>query len=655
MRASAILCAAIIAATEVLDFSTAAVAGSCTGKGYPLDARVFNVRAFGAKGDGITDDTAAIQRSLSEAQYAGAETARQGVIRVVYMPHGTYRISDTLRWRTSYERNLVLQGESSAGTIIKLDDGASGFANPASPKAVLSTLRAQSNLRDSFRNVLRDVTIDAGISNPGAVGVDYLSNNTGGIADVTIRAGEGSGTVGLRLTQEAHGPSLIKNLTIDGFDTGIEAEHDEFNAVFDHLTLNGQKSRGIRNRQFLLTIRNLISNNTVPVVSNEGNASLVQIIGGHLTGGAASETAITSEAGVLHLRHLFLSGYGVSVRDKDRFVKSATIDEYTTIPFRGDGKVTLGLPVKEVPEILCEDANRWNSIEAFGAISNDGGKPVYSGIWQNQGDDAAAIQAAIDSGSTTIYFPNGIWQIGRTIHVRGKVRRLMLSYSTLQLTAAFAASGAPVFRFEDGSEHAVVIEQFETDYGLASGTFLEHASSRTLVLREAAVNFTQSAPAYATAAGGSGDVFFEDVTLNPVRITRQKAWFRQFNAEGRGATHLINDGGEVFVLGMKTEGVAGIAETRNGGKTEILGALLASSDYVPTELAGITNDGSSVSVVAATGIDPAAQQDLAVRVITAGTIHELRSADFLPRAPSILYPWNGSYGPSGAFWLYASP
>ncbi|MGL4395310.1 MAG: glycoside hydrolase family 55 protein [Hyphomicrobium sp.] len=635
--------------------SPAVIAGSCTGKGYPLDARVFNVRAFGAKGDGITDDTAAIQRALSDAQQTEKDIAHQGVIRVVYMPHGTYRISDTLRWRTSYERYLVLQGQSRDGTIIKLDNAASGFANPAEPKAVISTLRAKPNLRDSFRNVLRDVTIDAGISNPGAVGLDYMSNNTGGITDVTIKAGEGAGIVGLRLTQEAHGPSLIKNLTIDGFETGIEAEHDEFNAVFEDLTLNGQKKRGIRNRQFLLTIRNLISNNTVPVVSNEGNASLVQIVGGRLTGGAASETAISSEAGVLHLRQLSLSGYGVSVSDRDRLESRATIDEYTTVPFRGGGKASLGLPVKDVPEIHCEDANYWTSIEAFGAISNDGGKPVYSGTWQNQGDDAAAIQAAIDSGSTTIYFPNGIWQIGRTIHVRGNVRRLMLSYSTLQLTAALASSGAPVFRFEDGREHAVVIEQFETDYGPASGTFLEHASGRTLVLREAAVNFTQSAPAYTTAAGGSGDVFFEDVTLNPVQITRQSAWFRQFNAEGSGATHLINDGGEVFVLGMKTEGVAGIAETRNGGKTEILGALLASSDHVPADLAGITNNGSSVSVVAATGIDPAAQQDLAVRAITAGMVYDLRSADFLPRAPSAFYPWNGSYGPSGAFWLYASP
>lgn len=263
------------------------------------------------------------------------------------------------------------------------------------------------------------------------------------------------------------------------------------------------------------------------------------------------------------------------------------------------------------------------------------------GGWIDKGDDSEAIQAAIDAGQTTVYFPNGIWQIGRTIHIRGKVRRLVLMHSTLQISATLANSGHPVFRLEDGAAPVVVLEQFETDYGKIAGNFIEHASSRTLVLRQVAINAEPSL-AYTTAGGAKGDVFFEDVSMAPIVIKGQRAWFRQINPERSSAVHLRNDGGQVWVLGMKTEGVATIVETLNGGKTELLGGLLASTNWVPTDLPGIVNRNSAVSVVAATDIDPAAQQHLVVRELKGGKAHELRSKQFSHRAGRVLQRWDGT-------------
>ena len=45
-------------------------------------AAVFNVRDFGAKGDGITKDTAAVQKSIDAASAAGGGE--------VFLPNGTY-------------------------------------------------------------------------------------------------------------------------------------------------------------------------------------------------------------------------------------------------------------------------------------------------------------------------------------------------------------------------------------------------------------------------------------------------------------------------------------------------------------------------------------------------------------------------------------
>lgn len=66
--------------------------GPIDGGGYDLSnwadngGQLFNVRAFGAKGDGITDDTAAINYALSTLVTGG----------LLYFPMGTYLISGTL-------------------------------------------------------------------------------------------------------------------------------------------------------------------------------------------------------------------------------------------------------------------------------------------------------------------------------------------------------------------------------------------------------------------------------------------------------------------------------------------------------------------------------------------------------------------------------
>src|ERR1017187_7032758 len=57
---------------------------------FPVDAGVINVKTeFGAKGDGLSDDTAAIRAAI---QGPGVQ------VRVLYFPKGTYIVSDTLNW-----------------------------------------------------------------------------------------------------------------------------------------------------------------------------------------------------------------------------------------------------------------------------------------------------------------------------------------------------------------------------------------------------------------------------------------------------------------------------------------------------------------------------------------------------------------------------
>lgn len=92
-------------ANNLSDLSDKAAARSNLGISQRL---VYDVRDYGAKGDGTTDDTTSINSAISAADGAGG--------CVVYFPSGTYKISGSL---TMWVNNLILRGENKGNTTIK--------------------------------------------------------------------------------------------------------------------------------------------------------------------------------------------------------------------------------------------------------------------------------------------------------------------------------------------------------------------------------------------------------------------------------------------------------------------------------------------------------------------------------------------------------
>ena len=88
-----------------------------------------------------------------------------------------------------------------------------------------------------------------------------------------------------------------------------------------------------------------------------------------------------------------------------------------------------------------DNMSTWANVEAYDAKTND------------NKDDADAIQKALDSGKTTLYFPSGGYKIGKTLHVRRSIRRIIGLESSLE------GSGKYVVKFKRanqiGSLHAV--------------------------------------------------------------------------------------------------------------------------------------------------------------------------------------------------------
>ncbi len=386
----------------------------------PADYGHVNVRLhYGAVGDGKHDDTEAIRRAFAEN-----ENRVPIEYRTVYFPAGTYLISDTIR----FSRFMVVRGAGKNKTAIRLKDNAAGFATPDIPKPAFAVGyewpyvdRPKKNRAGNvIGNYIFDLSIETGVGNPSALGLDFHCNNLGCVENVDITSGDGSGMVWLDLKRGWPGPCLIKNVAITGFDIGIAAAHREYSLVFSGIRLKGQRIAGITNGGNVLSLENVVSENTVPALQNRGGG-LVVLINGQLRGGSPQNTAIESENASIYLRDLDVDGYGVSLletrkpKDEAATTLSRLTDEHVGEHFTGPldrafqdaGSGSLKLPIKQTPDISFPPINDWANVRDFEHL-------VVEGDW------APAIQAAIDSGRELVYFPEGAkYSIRNDVILRG--------------------------------------------------------------------------------------------------------------------------------------------------------------------------------------------------------------------------------------------
>ncbi len=502
-------------------------------------------------------------------------------VPVLYFPKGTYLISDTLCYEHNFLSNMGggklctqirFKGEDAASTVIRLQDAAPGFSD-AEPKPMVQFLIGEgSNV--AMSNYFEDLTLDCGNQNTSAVGLDFFCNNSGAVRNVNIRSGDGSGAAGLMLGHGNYSGVLLKNISVQGFDSGlhIDSSRGTMFVAAESFRLKDQRRESVFAGSPCISLRDFHCSGAPCAVT-------MGTVHGHLV----MLDSVLEGKGPHAIQAGESSAYFSKLKIKG-FDRVASLGE--DLPFDleectfGDGKLLSAervpgsmdrLPVESPPVYPEGEASRCE-VDDFGAVS-DGSV-----------DASAAIQAALDSGAAEVHFGAGKYQLDTPVHVPSHVKRLAFHFCDLVTGPNLRdQKKAGIFVIDGEADDPLWIEDLFTWEQFCGDciTFV-HACTRTLVIEDV---HTQTMSLYRNDVPG-GKVFLENAacttgvipgTLDHGRIcmhfTGQQVWARQLNPE-RGHPMVINDGGTLWVMGFKTEDDATGFLTLNGGQTELLGGIL---------------------------------------------------------------------------------
>lgn len=555
---------------------------------FPSDPRaILNVKTeLGAVGDGVADDTDALQKAIETCGGIGQPNSR-----MVFIPRGTYRITRQLVFRPAgsdgKEGSMIgpwIFGEDQARTIIMLAPKAEGFTNPDAPRAMIRAISRPDGAKmnaDFFDRTLANLTLDTG-DNPGAIGIQFYSNNTGDLRRVIIR---GNGVCGLDLGfVDQNGPLLVEDVEIIGYRTGINLDYGINSQTLSGVRITGADV-GVRHRRQIATLEKLeVVGARIPVQCLDGGT--LAIVGANFTGGKGVHAAIelSDKPARLYVRDLVTQGYTKAIAGgaaPSGDVAEARVREYSshgiTSPDPASKAGGLFLSVPQAPEVPWEsNPDRWVCANDFGMTSG-AGKEIADD------DDATALQKAIDhaaaKGASTVYIIGGKrgdpnWYILRSdVRVHGSVRRLIgLGFvrlipgtSTTTTNPAFPENMPKIIvDDEPGAAPAVAFEHLQVFSSRPGYAIDVRAKSRPVVIRA-------STPVVIARTGSR--VFLTNVGSGLHLEPQATIVARHLNSESSGKS-IHNDNGLLYIVGFKTEKAGTKILTSNGGKTEVFGSLI---------------------------------------------------------------------------------
>ncbi len=491
--------------------------------GLPHGAGFRNVRDFGAKGNGVSDDTSAFIRAL-ELERGGTGT-REKTPANVYVPSGTYLLSDTL----IVYRATLLAGDADQPPTLVLKKNSPGFGDPQKPKPLIVTYGAYEtdpadrqwairtdqvggSTNNTFLITVRHLNLKIEAGNPGAWGIFWLVAQQTALRNVAIDAGAGQGCLKCLWWG---GGGVMSHLKLVGGDYGWHVQETSQWAARS-FELSGQRKASLwLNGVWNFALLDFRFRQTAPMQVLGGNVSLVGSSFEEITGG----NAIENRGGSLVLAGVQTQG----VREVVQGALAASAAGKTEVqlwaagPAMVNGKELAGAthdlasvadvlprewpsPAYPLPEIGTR------SVQACGAVGD------------GKADDTAAIQRAIDE-CREVFFPAGTYVVSDTLRLRPDSRLFGEMWSIIKLrrdAAGYqpAASRKALLDIPDDPAATVTLCHLFFQMETPGGIWMDWRAGEKSVLIDTLCIPTSTAQELLWRISGQGGGFFEN-SWNP--------------------------------------------------------------------------------------------------------------------------------------------
>ncbi|WPH03444.1 Hypothetical protein R9X50_00632400 [Acrodontium crateriforme] len=565
-----------------------------------------NVKDFGAKGDGSTDDTAAINNALSSGTRCGQGCNSSTISpAIVYFPAGTYMVSKPL---VQYYYTQMIGDPTNLPTI----KGTSGFqgialidSDPYTDTGANWYIN-QNNFYRQIRNFNVDLT---GMGTTGA-GIHWQVAQATSLQNIVFNMNKGSSSQQIGIFMDNGSGGFMSDLIFNGGQYGAFFGNQQFTSR--NMTFNGCRTAVFMNWNWGwtltgLTINGLDSGSSVGV--DVSNSPSNQTVGSIVLADSSIQNCkigvksaynknqnVPATGGTVVINNVDMSGTGMAVGDQNgnQILAAGKISAWAS----GNGYTNSNVPVKQQNSI-SPPATAASLKDSNGNIFSRS-KPQYAGLTSSsfssahaagckgdgQTDNTQCIQNFLNSAASAnkiAYFDYGAYIVKNTIKVPNNIKIVG------ELWPMIVASGftdvnnpKPVFQIGDGGNGAVEMSDMlfmisgpnpgaimiqwnlKSTQG-ASGMWDTHVRmggsyGSNLMLSQCAKNPSQTSPNTNCEAGflmfqatsASSGVYLENTWFWTADHDMEDALNRQISVyNGRGV--LIQSPGPVWLWGTASE------------------------------------------------------------------------------------------------------
>ncbi|KAK6343478.1 hypothetical protein TWF730_011067 [Orbilia blumenaviensis] len=434
----------------------------------PSGYQVFrNVKDFGAKGDGVTDDTEAINKAISSGNRCGLGCGSTTVLgAIVYFPSGTYLISKPIiqlyytQFIGNYNNRPIIKGSKDFVGIAMIDtnvyipggDGDQWYIN-------------QNNFYRSIRNFvidLRDMpsnsTGDDQVWPPTGIHWQVAQETSLQNIHFVMSTDPGNNQIGI-FTENGSG-GFLTDLTFFGGNIGMKCGSQQFTARNLHFTSQITAIKMIWDWGWTWKNINIYSCWVGIDVTSEGEGD--QPVGSIVVLDSSFSSVpvgiLTSDRTNIYLENLklesvssvvtifwgpsILSGSGVSLIDS-----WGTKTKYTHFgqvqPSGGNGHISP--QVQRIPQLLDSSGKYFErsrpQYESLGGSSFVSAKS-FGAVGNGQADDTAALNSALASAASSgkvLWLPMGLYRVTGTLNVPPGTRLTGECWSQIVASGSFFA------------------------------------------------------------------------------------------------------------------------------------------------------------------------------------------------------------------------